>query len=96
MKEKLIKLLNLDAKATDDQIVAAVAKLESSHGAALRDIETLQFKILELATEERQPSAIKIDPRIREKMAAGLNFQQATEVVAAQEAEDKAAKKAAK
>lgn len=68
MKEKLIELLNLDAKATEADIVSAVGALVA------------------------QPKAVKIDPRIREKMAAGLSFQQATEVVASQAKADAATK----
>lgn len=44
------------------------------------------------------PEPTKLDPReelIRAKVAAGLNRQQAEQVVAAQEAEDKAAAEAA-
>lgn len=72
MKEKLIELLNLDAKATEAEIVSAVGSLIA------------------------EPKAVKIDPRIREKMAAGLTFQQAAEIVASQEAADKQAKAEAK
>jgi hypothetical protein len=93
MKEKLIELLKLDAKATDEQIVAAVGTLNERVGNLVGMLDEADKQIAELSAA---PKTIKIDPRIREKMAAGLNFQQATEVVAAQEAEDKAAKKAAK
>jgi len=35
---------------------------------------------------------VKVDPRIAKKMAAGLTFQQATEVIASQEHADKESK----
>lgn len=93
MKEKLLALLKLDAKATDEQIVAEVGKLNDRIASMTRTLDSAEAKIVELS---QQPPAAKIDPRIRQKMAAGLSFQQAAEVIASQDAEDKAAKKAAK
>jgi hypothetical protein len=101
MKEKLLTLLKLDAKATDDQIVDAVKSLtvlidgKNAEQRALQDqVKELEGVIGLLKATAEETAPIKIDSRIRQKMAAGLSFQQATEVVLSQEAEDKAAKKA--
>ena len=67
-------------------------KPEETIAVLQKENEALKARIAEL----EKAAAINIDPRVRQKMAAGLSFQQATEVVASQDAEDKAAKKAEK
>lgn len=92
MKQKLIELLNLDKGATDDLVVNRVADVLAANKEGASENQKLRQRLEEAAAA----GSIKIDPRIRQKMAAGLSFQQAAEVVASQDAEDKAAKKAAK
>jgi len=90
MKEKLLTLLNLKPDATDDKIVAAVEAQLAKNVGLEEQIKSLESKIVALPTEP------KVDKRVREKMAAGLTFQQAVEVLASQDQADKLAKAEAK
>lgn len=98
MKEKLIELLKMDKAAPDDQIVLAVGNIIGSHNKLVSEFEKLEVenRLLRATADTEQPVQLKVDSRIRQKMAAGLSFQQAVEVVASQDAADKQAKAEAK
>ena len=74
MKEQLIQLLKLDAKATDEQVLAAVT--------ALRD------QVNAFTAKEAQAGADEV--KIREKMAHGLSRDQAISVIKRQRTYDEA------
>lgn len=67
------------------------AELKEAH-AADREQDTLKERIASLEAENAKLRA-KIDPRVKEKMAAGLSREQAETAVAQQDAHDAQARK---
>jgi uncharacterized protein YoaH (UPF0181 family) len=92
MKEQLIKLLNLSPESTDDQVVAAVSKLKDSETLLRKEAAGLQELVRTKSADLTTTIQTRVDPRVRQKMAAGLSREQAEEVIANQDREDKANK----